>query len=229
MDDENFFKLFKIHSNHRKILQSTSDEVKTFSQKLKAFDEARRSFHGKDLADLVFEFQACMTNEIVEAQKRMSKKNNFTFYGDGAANEAGHVANTVNQLRMMLYDIRTECLGYQSEHGVSELRKCPHCGLIWTKVEGCEGETTCGNRPSAVSDFRDPSYAELGNFTSVRGAENPCYRKDVLKECMDVEDPLIGNQWQQWRFHLSSAKRSTSHIKTLPPTAANFRHELCES
>ena len=105
-----------------------------------------------------------MTDEILEAQKRMSEKNTFTFYGDGAANEAGHVANMVNQLRMMLYDIRTECLGYQSEHGVSELRKCPHCGFICTKVEGCEGESTCGNRPSAVNEFRDPSNAELGTF-----------------------------------------------------------------
>ena len=165
VNHENFFKLFKIHSNHRKIFKSTSDEVKKFSDKKRAFDEARKAFFGKDVIDLAFEFQAYMTDEIDEAQKRISKKNNFTFYGDGAANEAGHVANMVNQLRMVLYDIRTECLGYQSEHGVSELRKCPHCGLIWTKVEGCEGETTCGNRPDTVNELRDPSYAELGTFS----------------------------------------------------------------
>ena len=105
-----------------------------------------------------------MIDEIVDAQKKMSEKNNFTFDGDGAANEAGHVANMVNQLRMVLCDIRTECLGCQSERGVSELRKCPHRGLIWTKVEGCEGDKTCGNRPSAVNDFRDPSFAEVGTF-----------------------------------------------------------------
>ena len=33
VDDENFLKLFKIHNSHRKILQSTSDEVKNFSEK----------------------------------------------------------------------------------------------------------------------------------------------------------------------------------------------------
>jgi hypothetical protein len=27
------------------------------------------------------------------------------------------------------------------------LRRCPYCNLIWTKVDGCGGWTTCGNRP----------------------------------------------------------------------------------
>ena len=239
VNDENFFKLFKIHSNHRKILQFTSDEVKMFSDKKMAFDEARKAFHGKDLVDLVFEFHAYMTDEIFEAQKRMSERNNFTFYGDGAANEAGHVANMVNQLRMVVYDIRTECLSYHSEHGVSELRKCPHCGLIWTKVEGCEGETTCGNRPSAVNDFRDPSFAELGTFLfqwlgdglfqitkigqkNVKSEKRStvhygCGKSVTWKEMATVEVPSEFSE---------TVRVATSDIKILPPTAENFRQEL---
>ncbi|XP_044183213.1 uncharacterized protein LOC114955585 [Acropora millepora] len=238
VDNENFFKLFNIHSNHRKILQSTSDEVKNFEDKKVAFDRDKKAFNGKDLVDLVFEFHAYMTDEIVEAQKRMSKKNNFTFYGDGAANEAGHVANMVNQLRMILYEIRVECLGYQSEHGVSELRKCPHCGIIWTKVEGCEGDTTCGNRPSSVNDFRDPSYAELGTFSfkwledgwqiakigkkNVKskkrsGAHYGCGKSINWKKMATVEVPSEFSQ---------TVKVGTSDIKTLPPSAENFKQEL---
>jgi len=34
------------------------------------------------------------------------------------------------------------------------LKKCPYCHLVWVKVEGCDGETTCGNRPSS-SNSRD--------------------------------------------------------------------------
>ena len=236
VNDENFFKLFKIHNNHRKILQCTSDEVEKFEDKKKAFDEARKAFSGKDLIDLAFEFQAYMTDEIVEAQKRLSEKKDFTF---GGANEAGHVANMVNQLRMVLYDIRTECLGYQSEHGVSELRKCPHCGLIWTKVEGCEGDTTCGNRPNAVNDFRDPSYAELGTFSfkwlptgslniikigkknvqskKSESAHYGCGKSINWKQMATVEVPPEFSQ---------TVKVGTSDIKTLPPTAKNFRQKL---
>ena len=27
-------------------------------------------------------------------------------------------------------------------------KACPHCNLIWVKVAGCDGETTCGKRLS---------------------------------------------------------------------------------
>ena len=238
VNDENFFKLFKIHNNHRKILKSTSDEVKKFSDKKRDFDEERKAFSGKDLVDLVFEFQAYMTDEIVEAQKRMSKTNNFTFEGDGAANEAGHVANMVNQLRMVLYDIRTECLGYQSEHGVSELRKCPHCGVIWTKVEGCEGDTTCGNRPDNVNDFRDPAYAQLGTF-SFRWLDGRLRITKVSHKTVKSErssKPKFGCgksiNWKQMATvavpseFSETVKVGTTDVKILPPTAANFRKDL---
>ena len=197
--------------------------MKKFEDEKKAFAEARKAFTGKDLIDLAFEFQAYMTDEIVEAQKRLSEKNDFTFCGDDAANEAGHVANMVNQLRMVVYDIRTKCLGYQSEHGVAELRKCPHCGLIWTKVEGCEGDTTRGNRPNAVNDFRDPSYAELAPFRLngllldllilSRLAKKTYNRRRAKVLIMDAPSLLIGNKWQQSRFHLNSAKHSQSGNK----------------
>lgn len=239
VNDANFFKLFKIHNHHRKILKSTSDEVKKFSDKKRAFDDARGTFRGKDLVDLVFEFQAYMTDEIVEAQKRMSKTNNFTFEGDGAANEAGHVANMVNQLRMVLYDIRTECLGYQSEHGVSELRKCPHCGTIWTKVEGCEGATTCGNRPSNVNDVRDPAYAQLGTFSfrwldDGRLSISKVSHKTVKSQRSSRPQFGCGKSinWKEMATvavpseFSETVKVGTSDIKILPPTATNFQKEL---
>lgn len=242
VNDENFFKLFKIHNNHRKILQSTSDEVKKFSEKKKAFDEARKGFSGKDLVDLIFEFQAYMTDEIVQAQKRMSEKNKFTFYGDGAANEAGHVANMVNQLRMVLYDIRTECLGYQSEHGVSELRRCPYCSTVWTKVEGCEGDTTCGNRPSTVNDLRDSAYAVLGTF-SFRWLDNGNLEISksggkTVKSEKPSSSSFIGCgrsiNWKQMATvtvpseFSETVKVGTSDIKVLPPTASRFKEQLSD-
>ncbi|KAG4076993.1 hypothetical protein HA402_015980 [Bradysia odoriphaga] len=32
------------------------------------------------------------------------------------------------------------------------IKQCPHCNLIWFKTEGCDGETTCGNR-----QFQNPT------------------------------------------------------------------------
>ena len=144
VDSENFLKLFKIHNHNRKILETTSDEVTRFRAIKRAFDIERLAYGNKDQVDLAFEFQAYMADEITRAQKRMSEKNSFTFSGEKAANEAGHIANMTNQLRVVLFDIRKECLKYQSDQNASELRKCPHRGQVWAKVEGCDGQTTCG-------------------------------------------------------------------------------------
>lgn len=68
---------------------------------------------------------------------------------------------------MILYKVRTEALAYQNDHGVTDLRKCPHCGLIWAKIEGCSGDTECGNRPSSGLDVRDPNYGVLATFSFI--------------------------------------------------------------
>ena len=165
IDHENFLRIFKINNNHFKILQCTNREVADFKALKKQFDERRREFSDKDLVDLMFEFQAWMGQQILLAQKRMANENNFTFLGEDAANEAGHIANMTNQLRLVLHYIRLEAAGFQSEHGVGEARRCPHCNLVWMKIAGCDGNTTCGNRPSTVIDVRDPSFGVLGTFT----------------------------------------------------------------
>ena len=33
------------------------------------------------------------------------------------------------------------------------IKRCPNCGLIWFKTEGCDGSTTCGNRVSNYYDI----------------------------------------------------------------------------
>ena len=62
----------------------------------------------------------------------------------------------------MLYKILLNTI--QSDHGASQARRCPHCGLVWLKIEGCDGNTNCGERPSAGNDARDASFLELATF-----------------------------------------------------------------
>ncbi len=239
IDDENFLKFFKLHSNHFEILRCTNDEVKTFIAMKKNFDEVRKDFTGKDLVDLVFEFQAYMADQILQAQKRLSKKNSFTFYGDDAENEAGHIANMVNQLRIILYDVRTECVGFQSEHGVSQLRKCPHCGLIWTKVEGCDGSTTCGNRPSTLNDIRDAAFSVLATFSFEwignklniikRGNKNVKSEKSSSSEFAGCGNTITWNEMATVAVpdeFSETVRISTNDIKMLPPVASGFQKNL---
>ena len=134
VDGDNFLKLFKLNNSNSKILMITAKEVEAFRDLKEIFNMQINAFNHKDKVDLVFEFQAYMEQQIVVAQQSMSQQANFTFMGDNSANEAGHVANMTNQLRAILHSIRIQALGYHSDHGVNDLRQCPHCGLKWAKV-----------------------------------------------------------------------------------------------
>ena len=204
VDDENFFKFFKLHNNHMKILRCTNDEVKRFS-----------------------------------AMKNISEKNNFNFYRDGAASEAGHVANMVNQLRMVLYDIRADCVRFQlSEQGVSEYRKCPHCGLVWTEVEGgCDSRTTCGNRPSNVNDSLSVSVLATFSFQWIgdklniakAGKKNVKSQRSSSSKFVGCGKTIIWSEMATIAVPLEfseTVKICTSDVKMLPPAASRFQENL---
>ena len=157
---ENFLRFFKISNNNVKILRSTKRELNEFKTIKRDFYDYLARANVNDQIDMIFEFQAWMKEEIIEAQKRVSQDNNFTFCGPDVTNEAGHIANLTNQLRAELYDVRTRALGYQDQHGISQLRRCPHCNLVWAKLEGCDGKTTCGNRMNSL----DGRKGTMGTF-----------------------------------------------------------------
>ena len=243
VDDENFLKLFKIHNHQQRILKHTIDEITRFREIKRAFDIERQKYEFRDQVDLVFEFQAYMTEEITRAKQRMSEKNGFTFLGQKAANEAGHVANMANQLRVALYDIRVECLKYQSDQNASELRKCPHCGKVWAKVEGCDGRTTCGNRPSSVNDMRSSEYSVLSTYTFSwskgrlrieRSGEKKVSSSMAPKNRENNPGGGCGNSitWSEMARadvppdFCTATKIGTGDITVLPPEASNFQREL---
>merc|ERR1712130_483711 len=95
-------------------------------------------------------------------------------------------------------------LGYQKSHSVNNLRKCPWCGLVWTKVAGCDGETVCGRRVNMNESrgeyatfsftFRPFSVKKLSKTKKVadksqREGTAGCGKKIVWKEMAPVELP----------------------------------------
>ena len=166
IDHGNFLKLFKIGKTKRNIIRQIRDEVEAFTDIKNQFREGRKIYKGKDEIDLIFEFQAWMGDLIELAQKRISEANGFTFYGKEAESEAGYIANMTNQMRLVLYDLRLEAAGFQSAHGAGDARRCIYCNEVWIKVEGCDGATTCGSRPSQKpADVRSPEFSVLGTYS----------------------------------------------------------------
>ena len=164
IDHENFLKMFKIGKSERKIILQIREEVQHFKKIKEQFDEARKIYKEKDEIDLIFEFQAWMEDQVEIAQKKIAEANDFTFYGTKAEAEAGYIANMTNQMRLILYYLRVEAAGYQSEHGAGDARRCTYCNEVWIKVEGCAGQTTCGSRPSALIDVRNSNFGVLGTY-----------------------------------------------------------------
>ena len=162
VDSELFLKLFKINNNHIKILRETRKEVVRFEKLKRDFFNEKEKYSKDEQKDMIFEFQAWMFEEIIEAQKRLSESNDFSFSGGpGMANEAGHIANLTNQLREVLRFVRIAAMEYHDDV-ITDFRKCPHCGEIWQKVEGCDGSTECGKRPSGKFDVS--STGQMANF-----------------------------------------------------------------
>jgi len=236
VNHDNFLRLFtKLHkSRPMDVLRACQREVDEFKKKRQEFITQRNSFDRRQQVDLVFEFQAFMTQEITRAQVRLSDQHSFSFTGAEAENEAAHISNMSNQMLAELRAIRIETLAYQRNHGVSNLRKCPLCGQVWTKVEGCDGTTTCGAIPK---NRADGSCSVMATFTfswndvtkklsisqsgtksaksfeaSARGAG--CGGRINWSSMATVELPT--------EFNSTVDAVKTSDVSVLPPSAANF-------
>ena len=142
-----FLKVFNISNTSKKVYRLAKAEIERFDKMSLDFETENKKFPSEaDQKDLIFEFQAWLNEEYVKAQKRFSDKNQFTLYGPNMVTEAGHVANMSNQLGKLVRLVRSKAEKYL-KGAKTAFRSCPHCGEVWTKVEGCAGSTTCGRRP----------------------------------------------------------------------------------
>ena len=174
----------------------------------------------------------------------MALEFNFSFLGENAANEAGHVANMTNQLRVILQAIRIEALNYQSDHGANNLRQCPHCGLLWAKVVGCDGGTTCGLIPIGLNDLRDNSYGIMAtfNFSWLKGSKGKKGKLNISKRGTKkakvharASSGSLGCgksiNWSSMKQvplpqELMEGKITTDDVKDLPPAASGFKETV---
>lgn len=190
VDSDLFLKLFDFSKSHGKVIRDVNREKNKFTKAKQQFYETRAQACQSDneKMDMTFEFQAWMLEEITQSQKRVSEKNNFTFDGPEIEGQAGHIANMTNQLRKILYDVRIDSMKYHKN--CQGFRKCPHCGTIWAKAEGCDGSTTCGNRDwSSDKRWDDWSGGITANFAFVW---DPKYSKlSVKKRLIDELDEKL--------------------------------------
>ncbi|CAJ1415599.1 unnamed protein product [Effrenium voratum] len=162
---DTFLNYFKVHEGTFKILKTCRKEITRFQTIKQDFMNqfSESWWTTEERVDVVFEFQAWMLEQVFAAQRRVAEACDFTFTSDDAqviANEAGHIATLTNQLKGVLLEVRMLAFGFQRDIN-TDLRKCPHCSAIWAKEEGCDGDTTCGNRVGKILDTRFESLSQF--------------------------------------------------------------------
>lgn len=171
IDSENFLQYFRLGAKKMSIIKAIKASVDKYKKDVKTFQDQLNRWPEQKRADQVFQFNTFMTNEIASEQEALASKFNWDFASPvdnvSVEQQCGYVAHMASQMRAELFAVRTVLAAYHAEAGVSVLRKCPHagCGIVWGKWEGCEGATTCGNRPSMAKEYRNGVFI---GFTFVR-------------------------------------------------------------
>ena len=73
------------------------------------------------------------------------------------------------------------------------MRECPHCGLIWSKIQGCDGQTTCGNRMNSYdgrNDFATFSFSWSSETRSLQISKSG--KKQALQSLLNNSSRGIG-------------------------------------
>ena len=182
IDSVTFLRLFKIDEFDGNIVRQTGNEVKRFKKMKEDFFDQQANYTATEQKDMIFEFQTWMHDEILRSQKHLSCNNNFKFMeGPNLINEAGHISNLTNQLRQVLRDVRIEAQKYY-KNVETDFRSCPYCGEIWQKIEGCEGATECGKRPTENLDLVDGGKMANFSFSWSETSQKLVTKKFPLKE-----------------------------------------------
>ncbi|XP_037027513.1 uncharacterized protein LOC119068147 [Bradysia coprophila] len=78
---------------------------------------------------------------VKEHREKMTDMNYFTFPIKLQAQNVQLIDDFTNfVVPRMSYNL------FDKQDPRNLIKRCPHCQLIWYKTEGCDGETTCGNR-----------------------------------------------------------------------------------
>jgi len=152
------------------ILKKIKDRVNKYRKTVKEWKAQLSRWDSQKQADQVFQFNTFMTNEIAGEQEGLAEEFGWDFQspqGDiDVEQQVGYIAAMASQMRAELFQVRVIVASHHSDANVGTLRKCPLCGIIWGKWEGCDSATTCGARPSVAKEFRNGVFH---GFTFIRG------------------------------------------------------------
>lgn len=170
IDDSNFFTMFDMDPHDIYVTKAIQDEIDTFSSidaEMCEVLETMRKRSDEDHTDCVesdegrelrYAWQLYAAEYVGQrissfADEHPSIVNIFECIPseEGTMSEkwivsASHMGNLINGMNRILYNIRVRGFDLEEDLQPQEIdwRKCPYCGTVWEKVDGCDGSTRCG-------------------------------------------------------------------------------------
>ncbi len=165
--------------------------------------EAQRGAYSNEVED----FQDCVYSAIQQSSRELEEMIIVPFLTRNAAseNEFEDYAAYI-ELRKMVStahsEVRNEAKRLllidpdDSGDWRNALRRCQHCGEVWVRVEGCDGETTCGLVPSSGDPDSGESYVKYiwKNFGEAWRPEKTTKRKKAraIRENVETSTRQVG-------------------------------------
>ncbi|KAH3763236.1 hypothetical protein Pelo_3379 [Pelomyxa schiedti] len=103
------------------------------------------TLQGNARRDFAFSFKAFMSDLMPQFQSEFAGKHDVN-----APKTLLYAMELQKRCHRELLAVRRLCREYGLENDNSTYKSCPYCGTVYVKVQGCDGTTTCGNRPSVA-------------------------------------------------------------------------------
>ena len=152
---KNISKFFDLKKNDHEIIAAIRAKTETYQTMVQTTkNQANGMQQSQEKEDFVFLSQRALL-EIKEQMKEEFVEQYVVDISDPEEFACLHQLHV--QLHAAYKTYRDYCRQFIKDItagvGNHPFRKCPHCGEVWTKVEGCDGSTTCGNLPTNSDHF----------------------------------------------------------------------------
>jgi len=213
------------------LYKSYCDQVKKVAERLP---------EGSEKENFVYYTNIALKDQIDVMRKELGNEKGLTWISE---EEISIGVDLTNRLKDTLKVHRTSLqrfnlwkyLGFDSYEHTDDYRICPHCGLIWYKVQGCLSPT-CGKIPS----FKDVSSASLSCYEISFENSSFSYRKK--KTAGDVAKSYVSSATKtargcgaslDWKSMTIVPKHLVEgvfydglEVKSLPPEAVEQMRKL---
>ena len=133
----------------------------------------------------------------------------------------------------------------------NKFKKCPHCGTIWFRIAGCDGQTRCGTRDKIKDKFyeiykdyivkyenknleitqNNISQNEIGNLSEFSGLTNEEINKnrDLQQQGKTLIKPIGCGNYIRWREMEDVTEKVNNLLKEILNTDYDIKfREICK-